>query len=165
MRNALVFVLVMVPLLVACGKDKAGDQAGGSTSAKAGSPETVASVSGVEEEIPKIKAAIASPSPGDADLECAASMANIGGFENVEKHKALATELRQLCTKDLPLAKMKVAVETAEAARKAKPDEQVLSECYSADYTSAKDQLTKSGALESASALTARFAAACPSAK
>ena len=87
-------------------------------------------------------------------------MANIDKLE--KDHKALADELRQLCTKDLYLAMMKVEVEKAEAARKAKPDEPLLSECYNANFELAKGEMADAKTIDLAKDLIARFEAACP---
>jgi hypothetical protein len=115
-------------------------------------------------DVAELKAAIASPDPGSAKFNCA-HMANIETLESAAEHKALAAELRTLCTKDLHVAMIKVAVEKAEAARKAKPDEEMLSECFSVDYELAKDELTEHKTLDAAKDLVARFQAACPDAK
>ena len=112
-----------------------------------------------KEDIAKLKQAIASPDPGAGKYECA-HMANIDTLEKADK--ATADELRKLCNQDLPLAMMKVEVEKAEAARKAKPDEAVLSECYNAMFDFAKDEMTKAKTIDLAKDLIARFEAACP---
>ena len=57
---------------------------------------------------------------------------------------------------------IKVEVEKAEAARKAKPDEQMLSECYNAAYSYAMDEMTTANTIDSAKDLLARFDAVCP---
>lgn len=114
--------------------------------------------------IPKLKAAIASKKPSDAQLECAA-MAGIGDLKKSGKHAALVAELEPLCTRDLHVAIIKVAVEAAEAARKAKPNEQVLSECFSGELTTASNELKEHGTLDAAKDLMARFNAVCPQSK
>ncbi len=151
-----VLALVAIVMLGACGKDKGKPEES--------DPALDFIVSGVTRAIPELKAAIASPKPSDAIFKCA-HMANIDDLKKSEPHKALAAELEQLCTQDLQVAIIKVAVEQAEAARKAKPDEQVLSECYSAELGMAKDELTKAGKLDVAKDLLARFKAACPNEK
>lgn len=117
---------------------------------------------GVKTDLLELKQAIASPDPGSGKYKCA-HMANIAKLE--KGHKALADELRQLCTKDLYLAMIKLEVEKAEAARKAKPDEKVLSECYNANYAFAKEGMTEAKTVDLAKDLIARFEAACPDAK
>lgn len=148
--------LLALVVLVACGKDKA----------KAEEPDPALDfvVKGVTEAIPQIKAAMASPKPSDGIFKCA-HMANIDDLKKSSKHQALAAELEQLCTLDLHLAIIKTAAEQAEAARKAKPDEQVLSECYSGELAVAKGELEKAGKLAAAKDLLARFAAVCPNEK
>jgi len=110
-------------------------------------------------DLEELKKAIASPAPGDGKYKCA-HMANIDTLEKADK--ALAAEFKQLCTKDLYLAMMKVEVEKAEAARKAKPDEQVLSECYNASFDYAKSEMTEAKTIDAAKDYIARFEAACP---
>ena len=112
-----------------------------------------------KKDIDDLKAALASPDPGKGKYGCA-HMANIDKLE--KDHKALADELRQLCTKDLYLAMMKVEVEKAEAARKAKPDEPLLSECYNANFELAKGEMADAKTIDLAKDLIARFEAACP---
>jgi hypothetical protein len=143
----------IVPLLVvalfACGKS--GDEG-----EKAAADYVAGSV---KKDLDELKAAIASPDPGKGKYSCA-HMANVDKLE--KDHKALATELRQLCTKDLYLAMMKVEVEKTEAARTAKPDEQVLSECYNANFDFAKSEMTEAKTIDLAKDLIARFEVACP---
>lgn len=110
-------------------------------------------------DIEELKKAIASPDPGSAKFKCA-HMANIDTLEKADK--AVAAELRTLCTKDLYLAMMKVEVEKTEAARKARPDDAVLSECYNAMFDFSKDEMTKAKTIDLAKDLIARFEAACP---
>lgn len=142
--SALVFVA-----LLGCGKKQdEGEKAAGDYVAKS-----------AKGDLEELKKAIASPDPGSGKFKCA-HMANIDTLEKADK--ALADELRQLCTKDLYLAMIKVEVEKAEAARKAKPDEAVLSECYNASYDYAKDEMTKAKTVDLAKELIARFEAACP---
>lgn len=147
MRIALLLVVVLVG---GCSKsaEEAGEKAAGEFVAKS-----------AKGDIEEIKKALASPDPGSAKYKCA-HMANIDSLEKADK--AVAAELRQLCTKDLYLAMMKVEVEKAEAARKAKPTEEVLSECYNAMFDYAKDEMTKAKTIDLAKDLIARFETACP---
>ena|SRR5436190_4338726 len=110
-------------------------------------------------DLAELKTAIASGKPSDGTYKCA-HMANIDVLRRADK--ATATELEGLCTKDLWVAIMKVEVEKAEAARKQKPDEQVLSECYNGVYENAKDELVKAKTADAAKDLVARFDAVCP---
>jgi len=59
---------------------------------------------------------------------------------------------------------LEAAVTQAEVARKAKPNEAVLSECFNADFEMSTKDLTKNNfaADEKVTALTARWKAACP---
>lgn len=145
MRTLLALVLV----LSACGKSKDGHDEADKFIAE-----------GAKKDLEELKKAIASPTPGDGKYKCA-NMANIEMIERADK--ATATELKQLCTKDLYLAMMKVEVEKAEAARKAKPGEnEVVSECFNAYYEFAKDEMVKAKTIDLAKDLVARFEAACP---
>src|SRR5688500_13182731 len=141
--------LVIVALL-GCSKkaEEAGEQAAGEFVAKS-----------AKEDIVKLKEAIAKGDPSSAKFS-GAHLANIDTLEKADK--AVAAELRTLCTKDLYLAMIKVEVEKVEAARKAKPDEEVLSECYNAMYDYAKDEMEKAKTIDLAKDLVARFDAACP---
>lgn len=154
MRHIHVLVMILGLAILGCGKGK--DEAGGGGGDKAANDYVTKSA---QEDVAKLKAAIATPTPGDAKYSCA-QMANIDTLEKA--NKAVADELRQLCTKDLYLAMIKVEVEKAEAARKAKPDEQMLSECYNAMYDYAKDEMSTAKTLDTAKDLIARFEAVCP---
>lgn len=142
--------LVVALGVAACGKsaEKEGEAAAGEFIAKS-----------ARTDLAELKTAIASADPGAGKYKCA-HMANFDMLEKADK--ALATELKQLCTKDLYLAMMKVEVEKAEAARKAKPDETVLTECYSANFEFAKNEMTEAKTVDLAKDLIARFDAACP---
>ncbi len=135
---------------VACGKsaEDEGEKAAGEFVAKS-----------ARTDLEELKQAVASPDPGKGKFNCA-HMANIERLEKADK--ALAAEFRQMCTKDLYLAMIKVEVEKAEAARKAKPDEGMLSECYNANYEFAKNEMTEAKTVDVAKDLIARFDAACP---
>lgn len=118
---------------------------------------------GTKEGVDKIKAAIAAGTPDDAFLSCAHT-ANIDMLKNSKPHQALAAELQQLCDTDLPLAMITKGMEKAEAARKAKPDEKVLSECYQGQMQTALDQMKEAKTEAKAKDVLARFAVACPEA-
>lgn len=148
--------LLAVVMLVGCGK--------GGKAEEADDPAVEYVAKSATDDIPKIKAAIASPKPVDGMFKCA-QMANIADLKKSAKHKALAAELEQLCTHDLQVAMIKVGVEAAEAARKAKPDETVLSECYNGEIETARKELIEYGKPDAAKDLLARFAAACPTSK
>jgi hypothetical protein len=89
-----------------------------------------------------------------------ADMANITLLEKA--NKPLADDLRRLCTKDVPLAAMKLETERAEAAVKAKPNAEMWVECHSPTFNFAKDQMAEARTLDLAKDLIARFEAACP---
>lgn len=116
---------------------------------------------GATEGVAKIKAAIAAGTPDKAFFSCAHT-ANIETLRASKPHQALAAELTQLCDADLPLAIITKGVEKAEAARKAKPDEKVLSECYQGEMSTALDQMKKAKTDDKAKDVLARFAVACP---
>lgn len=119
---------------------------------------------GTKEGIAKIKAAIAAGTPDDAFFSCA-HMANVDTLKASKPHAALAAELEQLCTTDLPLAILTKGTEQAEAARKAKPDERVLSECFRGEMSTALDQMKEAKTDAKAKDVLARFAVACPDTK
>lgn len=140
---------LVVVMVLACGKSgDEGEKAAADYVAKS-----------AKKDLAELKAAIASADPGKGKYSCA-HMANVDKLE--QDHKALADELRQLCTKDLYLAMMKVEVEKTEAARAAKPDEAVLSECYNANFDFAKDEMIEAKTIDLAKDLIARFEVACP---
>jgi hypothetical protein len=150
---------VLIALLVAgfggCGKSKPeADNAGTDFIAES-----------TQKDLPLVKAGIAAGKPGDVIFDCS-GLAGIENLRKVERYQDLAKDLDQTCNHDLPLARVKVATEKAEAARKAKPDEKILSECYSAEYRGGLDDLRKAKREDDASkALQARFHAACPNEK
>lgn len=71
---------------------------------------------------------------------------------------------KELCNVTGPIAALTIAVEAAEKARAAKPDEAVLSECYNATQSMAAETLAKAGKKddEAVASLTSRWAKACP---
>lgn len=155
MRNLLVIAIAL--FASGCGQDKSAKEA------EKDDPALSFVANGTKEGIGKIKAAIAAGTPDDAMFSCA-HMANLDTLKASNAHKALAAELEQLCNADLPLAVITKAVEKAEAARKAKPDEKVLSECYSAELTVALDQMKKVNTQANAKDALTRFAVVCPEA-
>ena len=120
----------------------------------------------VKTDVEKIRAALTSPKPDDARYPCAAALAVVADLKKVESHAALAKEIDDSCNHDIHVAILRVETEKAEAARKAKPDDKVLSACYDAYYELAVTSLAKAGRADDTSkALEARFAAVCPNAK
>lgn len=144
--------LLVVVCLGGCGKkeDSEGEAAG-----------IKFVVDGAREDLVAIKAALASPKPGDAMFKCAAAVAN--PVQLKQGDEKLAAEIDQLCNHDLWAAEIRVAVAAAEAARKAKPTEEVLSECYSAELAMAQDEIKKAKRLDDQTrALLDKFAKLCP---
>lgn len=88
-----------------------------------------------------------------------ADMANVATLEKA--NQALAAELRQLCTKDVPLAMMKFEAEQADAAVNAKPKAEFIPECHSPTFNFAKDQMSDAKTIDLAKDVIARFAAIC----
>lgn len=119
---------------------------------------------GAKEGVAKIKAAIAAGKPDEAYFSCAHT-ANVDTLKKSKPHEALAAELTQLCDTDLPLAVITKGTEKAEAARKAKPDEKVLSECFQGEMATALEQMKKAKTDAKAKDVMARFAVACPDTK
>ena len=155
MRKCLVIALV---LLGGCkDKDKSAAEA------EAEDPALSFVAKGAAEGVAKIKAAIAAGTPDAAYFSCAHT-ANVDTLKASKAHQALAAELVQLCDSDLPLATITKGVEKAEAARKAKPDEKVLSECFQGEMSTALDHMRKAKTDAKAKDVLARFAVACPEA-
>lgn len=117
-------------------------------------------------DLAKVKDALASGKPGDARYTCVTALSATKDLEKSDDHAALVKDVKQTCEHDFPLAVMKVETEKVEVARKAKPDEKVLSECYDAYFDMAvKDVKKHATEDDAAKALEARFAAACPKMK
>ncbi|MFN0247736.1 MAG: hypothetical protein ACKV2T_12690 [Kofleriaceae bacterium] len=152
MRNLLVLFVVLFAF--GC-KDKSAKEA------EDDDPALSFVADGAKEGVEKIKAAIAAGKPGDAIFKCAHT-ANIDTLKNSKPHAALAAELEQLCNVDLPLAMITKGVEEAETARKAKPDDKVLSECFNAYMSTAYDEMKKAKTEAKAKDALARFAVVCP---
>ncbi len=148
--------LAIVLLLAAVGcKDKSAKEA------EEEDPALSFVAEGATEGIAKIKAAIAAGTPDKAFFSCAHT-ANIETLRASEPHQALAAELTRLCETDLPLAIITKGVEKAEAARDAKPDERVLSECFQGEMSAALEQMKEAKTEAKAKDVLARFAVACP---
>ena len=82
----------------------------------------------------------------------------------VAEAEPVVKELTKLCGYDVPLAALEGATKKAEEARKAKPDADPLSECYSAPHDMAVEDLKKGGyeGDDKVKALATRWDAACP---
>jgi hypothetical protein len=118
----------------------------------------------VKKDLEDIKSKLAKGE--DAKYDCVAGESygkEIQGKNNAEAETTVK-EILKLCKYDVPLKALEGAVTKAEEARKAKPDEAVLSECFSADYSMSSEDLTKNNfaADEKVKALTARWDVACP---
>jgi DNA primase len=156
MRKRDLALVIAALLLASCGKAKPPDEDNAGT-------DFVAEIA--QKDLPLVKAGIAAGKPGDVIFKCA-GMSGVADLRKVERYQALAKDLTETCEHDLPLARMKVATEKAEAARKAKPDEKVLSECFSAELQGGLDDLRSAKREDGVSkALLARFQAACPNQK
>ena len=112
-------------------------------------------------ELKQILAAPADKQPLDWGMvtRCA-DMVNIAEIEKLRK--PLADELRQLCTKDVPLAMMTAETVKAEAEGK---DKEFNVACHSPTFGYAKDEMVKAGTIDLAKDVIARFDAACPDRK
>lgn len=113
----------------------------------------------VTKELSEIKTKLAAGE--DPKYSCIAAEAYA---ENITQKPALTTELAKVCGFDVPLAALEGAVEKAEAARKAKPDEDPLFECYSAERSLALEELGKRhlDGDRRVKDLATRWDAACP---
>ena len=112
--------------------------------------------------LPQVRAAIASGKLEDAP-PCSRVLANLDTLERGGDHAEVVADIRQVCEHDINVAHMKRAIEAAEVARTAEPDEKVLRECFNGELTSAVQRLEKAKRVdEPAKALLARFAVACP---
>ena len=153
MRKRDLASVIAALVLVGCGKDKPPQEDNAGT-------DFVAEMA--QKDLPLVKAGIAAGKPGDVIFKCAA-MSGVADLRKVERYQALAKDLTETCDHDLPLARMKVATDNAEVARKAKPDEKVLSECFSAEFQGGLDDLQKAKREDDVSkALIARFKTVCP---
>ena len=118
----------------------------------------------IVDDLPAIRTAVGSSEPSSASIKCA-QVENLADARKSGKNMEGLAEYEKLCTTDLPLATLKVELDKIEAARKAKPDEAVLSECYNANYTTALEALAKFKHEDLAKGYVARFTAACPAPK
>lgn len=152
MRN---LIAIALALTAACGK-------GGDKSAPSDDPGLQFVAKEVKKDLEAAKANLAANTPEKAQLKCA-QLSN----PDVEKaDAALWKDYRQTCAHDIPAAVIKNAVEKAEAARKAKPTDNPLMECYDANYSLAvKDLETYKTGDAASTALIQRWAATCPDTK
>jgi hypothetical protein len=111
--------------------------------------------------LPTIKRAVATGKFLDAERACARPISALAWIERQDS--ALAKELAKLCTHDVQLALLAIAVHQVEAARREQPDAHELSACHDEAYDRAVRTLAhhRSGD-EATDAFAQRFAAACP---
>jgi hypothetical protein len=118
----------------------------------------------IQDELAEVKAAVAK---GEYPaIKCAAASAygdELKKKTNAEAEAAVK-ELTQACGFDAPLAALEKATKAAENARKAKPTDNPLSECYNAEQSMALDELKKAGHDndDKVKAVVTRWNAACP---
>jgi hypothetical protein len=163
----LVIAFLVIAAVAACKKD--GDKAGGGGGSGGGGGEKMDDaeqffLKSVQEDLAAVKDALAKgEDPGFKCVAAASYGEKLKGKKNPAA-EAVVKELTQVCGFDAPLAKLEGATKKAEEARKAKPDENPLSECYSAEQSTALEELKKAGHEndDKVKALVARWAAACP---
>jgi hypothetical protein len=151
--------VVLLVAAVACGKGKK-DEGGG------GTPDGADKffLESVQKSLDEVKQALAKGE--DPKYKCAGAGAYAEELtkKKIKAAEATVKELTKLCSYDVPLAALEGATKKAEEARKAKPDEQVLSDCFSADHDLSVEDLKKGGfeGDEKVKAVVARWDAACP---
>jgi len=147
MRSFLLISLVVTAVLGGCGKkrsevDNLADDA-------------------KDVVLPDIRAKIAAGNLDEA-IPCSRVTANVHVLER-EGYDEIAKDIHQVCDRDLQVAYIKRETETAEAARKAAPDEKVLRACFTGKLTTAIDRLANARRVDDeARALVARFNKVCP---
>lgn len=99
----------------------------------------------------------------DPGFKCVASQSHASRLTTEEGLK-IAAELEQVCGFDTPLWTLGKAVEKAEKARKAQPEKNPLSECYSAPYKVSTRTLNDKGhgAKPEVTKLQQRWDKVCP---
>jgi Tfp pilus assembly protein PilP len=112
-----------------------------------------------KQSIAKLKKSLGAPETADSIVECG-QMANIAAL--AKQDKAVADELRQLCTTDIHLAVMNAEVDKIEAKRKARPNDELGIDCMDPFYDFAKQQMREAGTLDAAKPVIARYEAVCP---
>jgi hypothetical protein len=162
---AIMTTLVLVLAPTACGKsDDGGSASSHAKSGEAGLDEAgVYFLKTVQGDIAEVRDRLAKGE--DPKFLCAGAGAyasKLEGKPNAEAQAAVA-ELEKICTRDVPLAALEKSVAKAEAARKAAPDANPLSECHDASRNMAVQELARSSPTdEQFRALTARWDAVCP---
>jgi hypothetical protein len=114
------------------------------------------------ENLEEVKKLVASGET-DLDIKCASVTGYTDQLKDVAAAKDLVAEADKICGYEVPLKAAEAEVTKTEEARKAKPDEKVLSECFNANYDMAMKALKEKHADDpKLKALEDRFAAACP---
>jgi hypothetical protein len=110
--------------------------------------------------VPEIEKAIAAGNVKAADEACIV-MATVDELA-ANDHGDLAKQVRKLCDVELAVLKARIALERAEAARKAKPQARSLAECSDLDFELAMRSLKDSGNAAAGAGFAKRWAVACP---
>lgn len=116
-------------------------------------------LSDAKKSIAKLKASLRAPQTATSVVECG-QMANIAVLE--KQDKAVADELRRLCTTDIHIAVMNTQIDRIEAKRKVKPKDELGIDCMDPFYSFAKSEMEKAGTIAAAKATIARYEALCP---
>jgi hypothetical protein len=96
------------------------------------------------------------------DIACAASESYASDLTS-EEGKKIAADLNQICGFDAPVAVARAALAAAEKARADKGEEEVLSECFSAEWNMALSTLKEKFADKPVIAeLEGKWTAVCP---
>ncbi|CAN5811635.1 hypothetical protein BH11MYX2_BH11MYX2_33280 [soil metagenome] len=146
--------LALMILAIGC-KGKGGD-AGGDVD-----PGDEFMAKAITGDVPKIKEKLAAGKANDATFDCA-QVDNLKDARKVKSYAALLDEYEKLCTIDQPIGVLKEELAKIEPARKAKPDEKVLTECFDAYIDLAYDQMTKYKTADKAKEYMDKFATLCP---
>jgi len=145
--------------IAACGKGKK-DEGGGGKLDEA----SKFFLESVQKDLDAVKQALAKGE--DPRYKCAGAGAYAEELtkKKIAEAETVVKELTKVCGYDVPLAALEGATKKAEEARKAKPDADPLSECYSAEHDLAVDELKKGGheGDDKVKTLATRWDAACP---
>jgi len=111
--------------------------------------------------LPAIKRAVAAGRFLEAERACARPIAELAWIQRQDA--ALAKELGRLCTHDVQLALLAIAVHKVETARRDQPDAHDLPECHDVAYDRAMQTLAQHRSGDDATtAFMERFVVACP---
>lgn len=118
---------------------------------------------GIKKDLGEIKAKLGKGEVDGLDIDCAALTGYTGQADQIKEAAGMVKEAAQICGFDVPMMTATAALAAAEAARKAKGAEELLSECYSADYSMAIETLqTAHKDDDKVKDLVTRWAAVCP---